>query len=287
MFFEVKANLRYEQLQMMRAAGVVAIQPGIESLDDGVLQLMRKGCTALQNITLLRWCRELGVTAAWNLLGGFPGEPAEAYHAMSELLPLLVHLDPPSACSPVRLDRFSPFATAPDAFGMRRVRPAHAYYYVYPLERRELERLAYFFDFDYADGCVPLEYMRELIAASNDWRFRHADRASAPALDAFEEPDGTIRVHDTRPGFEDDFLLDGLDAEVFARCDTIRTASTLDVPGVPADEVAASLARLRERRVLIAIGNRYLSLAVFRTRLRGMDREYSAAPAAQPLLRAG
>ena len=44
------------------------IQPGIESLSDHVLKLMRKGTTALQNIQLLKWCREYGVQPEWNLL---------------------------------------------------------------------------------------------------------------------------------------------------------------------------------------------------------------------------
>lgn len=40
-FYEVKANLTREQLRTMRRAGVVSIQPGIESLSSHVLQLMR------------------------------------------------------------------------------------------------------------------------------------------------------------------------------------------------------------------------------------------------------
>ena len=39
---------------------------------------MRKGVTALQNLRLLKWCAEIGITPAWNLLYGFPGEPARS-----------------------------------------------------------------------------------------------------------------------------------------------------------------------------------------------------------------
>src|SRR5262249_45819744 len=48
LFYEVKANLRLDQLQTMRAAGVASIQPGIESLSTAVLQLMQKGVSAAQ-----------------------------------------------------------------------------------------------------------------------------------------------------------------------------------------------------------------------------------------------
>ncbi|MCU1503950.1 MAG: Radical domain protein, partial [Ilumatobacteraceae bacterium] len=74
LFFEVKSNLHREQLAALRAAGVRQIQPGVESLSDEVLRLMRKGVTAFQNIQLLRWATELDVGCSWNIICGFPDE---------------------------------------------------------------------------------------------------------------------------------------------------------------------------------------------------------------------
>jgi len=68
LFYETKANLKKEQVRALRDAGVMSIQPGIESFGDNVLALMRKGVTALQNIQLLKWCTELGVRPYWNVL---------------------------------------------------------------------------------------------------------------------------------------------------------------------------------------------------------------------------
>jgi hypothetical protein len=112
--------------------------------------------------------------AAWNLLSGFPGEDPIEYTRMAPLLPLLAHLQPPASCAPIRLDRFSPFFTRAEHFGLRRVRPTPAYYYVYPFGRRELARLAYFFDFDYPEGQAP----RDMCAASRSDRsvVRRAER---------------------------------------------------------------------------------------------------------------
>jgi radical SAM superfamily enzyme YgiQ (UPF0313 family) len=42
-FYEVKSNLTREHLKAMHAAGIVVIQPGIESFSTHVLQLMKKG----------------------------------------------------------------------------------------------------------------------------------------------------------------------------------------------------------------------------------------------------
>src|SRR6266542_2473957 len=52
LFYETKANLRKDQLQLLRQSGVDHIQPGIESLSTPILTLMRKGVTAFQNVRL-------------------------------------------------------------------------------------------------------------------------------------------------------------------------------------------------------------------------------------------
>ncbi len=158
LFYEVKANLRLDQLVKLRAGGVNQIQPGIESFSDAVLTLMSKGCTGFQNIQLMRWCREVGIEVSWNILGGFPGEDPAEYERMAMLIPKLTHLDPPCSCGMVRLDRFSPFHGEPERFGFTNLRPAQAYFYVFPLGRRDLSKLAYFFDFDYPDRRDPQAY---------------------------------------------------------------------------------------------------------------------------------
>src|SRR5262249_18382464 len=116
LFFEVKANLTRDQVLTLKTAGVDRIQPGIESMSDHVLRLMRKGTTTLRNIQLLKWCQELGIIAEWNLLYGFPGETRQDYAEMLQLFPSIRFLRPPSACGPIRLDRFSPFFDAQSEF---------------------------------------------------------------------------------------------------------------------------------------------------------------------------
>jgi radical SAM superfamily enzyme YgiQ (UPF0313 family) len=61
LMYETKANLSYDQLRILAAAGVHWIQPGIESLHDRVLKLMDKGITACINISLLKAARTLGI----------------------------------------------------------------------------------------------------------------------------------------------------------------------------------------------------------------------------------
>jgi len=295
LFYEVKANLRYDQLVKLRRAGVKQIQPGLESLSNQVLRLMDKGCTGLQNIQLLRWCQELGIEPAWNLLAGFPGEPPAEYEKMAGMVPLLTHLTPPCSCAQVRLDRFSPFHARPEAYGFRRLRPARAYFFVFPLDRRDMERLAYFFDFDYDDGRQTAEYVRPLQREIQRWWDSWTDRDKKPTLDArFDEGRGTIV--DTRAAARmSRHELTGLSAKVFTRCDVATTFQALcRLPELAGDVegVRAALASLLEDGLIVEGEGQYLSLPVFRDRPHPSSSDPTHAPttvtqaaAAEPLLR--
>jgi hypothetical protein len=76
-FYEVKANLSREQVRKLHAGGIRRIQPGIESFSTRVLELMKKGVTALENINLLRWALHYRVFTTYNIIWGFPGETVE------------------------------------------------------------------------------------------------------------------------------------------------------------------------------------------------------------------
>jgi len=299
LFYEVKANMRYDQVVAMSEAGVQAIQPGIESFSNEVLRLMKKGCTGLQNIQLLRWCEEQGIVVAWNILAGFPHESPDEYARTAELLPLLTHLRPPSSCSPIRLDRFSPLFTRAQEFGIERVRPTPAYYYVYPLGRRELARLAYFFDFDYPDGRKPETYIATTRQAVGEWcESWNEDPAQRIRLDAVVTDDGVVRINDTRIcATSSEHELTGLEAEVFLECDSAKTIKSLHRALVDAPdetEIQAALDRLRADKLVVEMDGQFLSLALFRSRpiqtTRGEQyayRQLQEATPAQPFLRAG
>lgn len=168
--YEIKANLNYEQLKLLKQAGVDRLQPGIESLSTPILKLMRKGVTALQNIQLLKWASEFGIHIAWNFLGGFPGEDPHEYERMAGMLPALVHLEPPQGFGFIRMDRFSPYFNEAEEYGLTNKRAAAGYALVYPFEAEVVERLAYYFEYDFADGRNPAHYAAPVIEAVNYWR---------------------------------------------------------------------------------------------------------------------
>ena len=93
-FYEVKSNLTYHQIELLASAGVRLLQPGIESLSTPILRLIRKGVTGFQNLRLLKWAAELGVDVVWNLLYNFTGEDKGEYTQMAALVPLTSHCNP-------------------------------------------------------------------------------------------------------------------------------------------------------------------------------------------------
>jgi radical SAM superfamily enzyme YgiQ (UPF0313 family) len=149
LFYETKSNLKKDQVRMLRDAGVRTIQPGIESFSNRVLKQMKKGVSGLQNIQLLKWCKEIGVHPTWNFLIGFPQECPDDYFEMAGLATRVCHLPRPAGVSVIRLDRFSPNFTQADQLGFTRLRPLPFYEFLYDLPEAARGNLAYYFAYEY------------------------------------------------------------------------------------------------------------------------------------------
>jgi ribosomal peptide maturation radical SAM protein 1 len=142
--YEVKSNLREQQLSALGQAGMVMLQPGIENLSTEVLRIMRKGVTGPQNIRFLRNSESLGITASWNYLYGFPGEREEHYRSVMGQLAGLHHLPPPAVACRLAIERFSPYFSDP-RLGFDVTRPDSQYGRNLDLPEGELFDLAYIF----------------------------------------------------------------------------------------------------------------------------------------------
>jgi hypothetical protein len=191
---------------------------------------------------------------------------------MARLIPLLTHLEPPQACGGIRLDRFSPYFNHPHAFGLREVR-AHSYYrYVFPLEEPDLDRLAYYFEFEWPNAPYPEEYTCSLRRAVGRWKAAPAKpRGQRPRLD-LRRGKQAIFITDTRSCAAcRRHRLTGLAAEIYLLCDTARTLPSLinDLGGRISDShVRRILRSLRQAGLLVEDEGHYLSLAVWRDRAK-------------------
>lgn len=144
LFYETKANLTKDQIFQFKKSGVNHIQPGIESLLDEVLQIMRKGTTQLINLECLKFCAEYSIIPGWSILWGFPGEDPSLYAEYLELIPKIIHFYPPGGMVAIRFDKFSPYQLNPAKWGLN-LQPLDAYHFLYPTYKDSLNDIAYFF----------------------------------------------------------------------------------------------------------------------------------------------
>lgn len=261
--YEIKVNMRKSELLTLAEAGVRAVQPGIESFITTVLKLMDKGTSMLQNVQLMRWCKEIGINVAWNLIYGFPGEDASLYPAMIRLLPRLFHMDAPQNCCRVRADRHSPYFMRPEKYGVRLIEEP-AYKLVYPLQSDQVSRIAYYFDMEFRESPRILEYESDLQNAVAEWSGTGASQA---VLNLGADGEGAYLV-DTRPYTSQTWArLSSQELELILACDAITGLGRLKgLPiwsgGSDASRTGDLLVQMVERGWLLQEDQKFVSLAI-------------------------
>ena len=171
-FVETKSNLSKRQIQTLARGGVKCMQPGIESLSATQLKEMDKGVSPLQNIQCLKWSRYYDIDISWNILLGFPQESDEDYQRQIELIPSLLHLQPPAAVGKLWLERFSPYFVRPAQYGVRITGPGTAYAFVYDEREVDLNKIAYDFEYE-VDWTVDPRLYDELLRVASDWKAKY------------------------------------------------------------------------------------------------------------------
>lgn len=271
LFYEVKANLKRAQVEALAKAGVIKIQPGIESLNSRLLKLMNKGITAIQNIQLLKWCRDYGIYPSWNILYGFPGELPSDYEKLPSDLVRLFHLTPPTATCQVLFERFSPYHSARDKYRLE-LSPVTPYSFVYPSQRVDLNRIAYFFQGEWeGQHGDPNSYIAETNEQLVRWKKVYS---TSEVYCSYSRGPGYITVFDNRPVSPKaelkmhQYHLDGPIADIYEFCDENRSARAIHAwiteryAGYSVNELQQALNFLVSRGLMFEESNRYLSLAI-------------------------
>jgi ribosomal peptide maturation radical SAM protein 1 len=281
-FYEVKANLRRDQLELMRSAGIIRIQPGIESFSSRVLQMMRKGITAIQNIQLIKWCYELDVDPGYNVLYGFPGETADDYKELPDVCRQLAHLRPPNNLSRVLFERFSPYFFDRDRFKLY-IEPWTEYQYLYPKGRVDLAKIAYFFGGGWEGQTGnPDDYMGPSRSAWESWR-KQWERGDIFCY--YEKGPRYLRIVDNRPRISSAPLrtrttyLNERHAAIYLFCDehrsfrsVVRMVQERFGSDISEHTIRSWLDQLVFQWLLFQEDDRYLALAVRKPQRRRIPR---------------
>ena len=269
-FIETKSNLQKHQIRLLAMGGVKCMQPGLESLSQPQLRAMDKGVTPMQNLVCLKWCFYYHVAVSWNILLGFPGETNADYLRQIDLLPSLVHLQPPEGAGKFWLERFSPYHTRAHEYGIRITGPGMAYPFVYDARQVDLAKIAYDFEYELEPWSVDPHIYQELVETVQEWQRRAASPDKpflyySKAFDYVTVYDGRPASAPTRERFDwpASSIID-LCNEAPKSLEQIRNdLQERHSAGAVSDaDLQESLARLTAKRILYEERGKYFTLAI-------------------------
>ena len=276
MFFEIKSNLKEAHIQALAEAGIIWVQPGIESLSDGALKNMNKGISAIHQVAFLKFCLENGVRTMWHILAGFPEDRSAWYREILDLVPLISHLQPPDAIIRLHMDRFSRYHREPKAHGVR-LKPHPIYFHAFPFTPEEMADFAFFFIDDAEREIDPdlSDIIAALEVAVTEWNCRFDVDGPAPArahLSLVDDKEAIV-LTDTRPvATAASHTLTGLDAAIYRAARTpisLRKLSRLPAFDEAApSEIEARVDAMCTAKILLRISGRILALAAYDKGLR-------------------
>lgn len=169
-YYQAKANLTLPDLINLKKVKTDQFTIGIEALSTGLLKLMNKGTSAMQNLKLLRNARSIGILIDWLFLWGFPGDTLEHYQEVLKILPLIRHLQPPITCLHMILGRFSPYFEKANDFQITNIRPWAVYHMIFP-EWTDFDNMTYWFIADYPCGAHEYpDLMKKIGEEVNLWK---------------------------------------------------------------------------------------------------------------------
>ncbi len=262
--YEVRPDLNEAEIKLLYDAGVVALQPGIESLSTATLKLMRKGTTAFRNITFLKSAAKHATHLDWNLLLFSPGEEEPTYEKYLRNLPRFMHLTPPNGAFPINFVRYSRYFEAPEEYDLQ-LEPQDFYALTYPFPPDSIRNIAQHFLDRKAITEVQDAWLARVNEAVSHWRDRWLGGDGKPqARLCFLEDEGGASVYDSRSGDEREHDLTP-QAELMLR--HLERPATIEDVAEALEEIsgldaAREIAYLNNRGLLFEENGRYMSLVL-------------------------
>ena len=263
---EIKTNMRSNEVRSLSEAGIRFVQPGIESLNDHLLQVMSKGVSAVQNVALLKYCLSFHVFPVWNLMIQVPGETREDYEQMLGLIPLVCHLFPPSRANPIVYMRFSGYVDHPEEYGLE-LKPDPLYRCCFKDQPDIENNMGSFFLLTEGSSAETFRKNTDLYPkayeAVSEWRSLYFSK-ERPVLLMTENIFG-LSIYDTRPcASEKNRIIAGLSAKVFRLAwEPVSFHSLLEqLSGIDEEKLKMVLDDLIQKKLMIFLSGKYLSLAI-------------------------
>jgi ribosomal peptide maturation radical SAM protein 1 len=261
--YETRVTLTKEEMNICSESGLEYLQPGIESLNSNVLNLMQKGISAFTNIRFLKNCIETGIYPIWNILYGLPNEHSDSYFKkfLNEV-PLFKHLPPPAGYQKITLVRYSNYFDHADKYGLR-LEPHIGNILLYPFHEEDIFNLVYSFsdttnDADYIK--ISEEYSRLITPKIVDWMSDFRIDSEFPKL--YFKTGNTIldsRFNIHQPSYYD---ITSFEYDLLHYLNNPHTFDEIETEfsHISSGSIQRALARFNKNKLLFEEDNRYLSL---------------------------
>ena len=261
-FYEVRAHFRPYEVLLLWEAGLDEVQVGIESLSTSFLNRIGKGTTAIQNLQIMKLCKELGIRNGSNIISNFPGSTKqEVDENVRNILDYAFGYEPLSIY-PFMLVKESTVERMPDKFGLKNIRNED--YYRFALPEEVLKRLTlHERSFDWGGPQVDWS---PVISTVREWRRAYAnarDDLNHPSLFYYRDSGSFMRIVDRRQTLRT-YILRGVSRDIYMFCQQIRKTSEIFArfeEECPVDDIIEFLNKLQRQKLLFQEKGRVLSLA--------------------------
>lgn len=264
LFAEIRAVTSRQSLQAMRASGIEELQIGIEALSTRLLKKMNKGTTAIQNLQIMKYCEELGISSNSNLILCFPGSDED------DVKETLRALEFALCFKPLKAVRFwlglgSPVWLNPAAFGIQSTFNHPNYEAIFPLEITDSVK------FIIQDYHGDQEYQKKIWEPVKEqlktWKRIYADLHrhphTGPALSFRIGPEFMI-IHQRRQKSAPlVHRLVGKSKEIYLYCAKHRSLRQIKelCPSLDEEKLLSFLEMMVNKKLMFEENGRYLSLA--------------------------
>jgi ribosomal peptide maturation radical SAM protein 1 len=264
-FAEIRATTPRSELELMRAAGMLKVQVGIEALSTRLLRKLRKGTTAIQNLEIMKHCEALGIVNLSNIILQFPlsddQDVAETLHAMD----FARAFRPPKPVG-FWLGLGSPVARNPSAYGIRAVANHPNWSVIFP--ETVFRGLPLVMQSYRLRKASQRRLWKPVQTKLKDWTasYERLRRNSGPEpILSYRDGGDFLIIRERR--LDDgtaNHRLEGTSATIYLFCEHQQPLRHIieRFPQVPGEKITAFLQKMTAERLMFTEGDRFLSLAV-------------------------
>ncbi|UCB58812.1 MAG: RiPP maturation radical SAM C-methyltransferase [Thermoplasmatales archaeon] len=270
-FVETRADqLRSEDYYLLKQAGFIDIQTGIESFSKSYLKKMNKGARVIDNIAALKYCKENQIKNHYNLIINYPNEDKKDFEESKKtILALQSYLDPPQICQ-LRVMYGSIIHCNPNNYNIEKLEPTTIDTLMFP---KEILSKGFVFVFGFKRKQIENNEnnWEELI---NNWQKQkekqELKRIKDPSILKkfvfyFEDGKNFIKIFDNRNSENINiFLLNEIERKIFLSCIDIASYNELKIqfPNLFEEKLKNILQSFVENGILFEEDDYYLALPI-------------------------